>query len=106
MSDNKALVPVEQKTDDFYDDEIVAIRAVNVSVYIPIRPICMMLDINFDAQRRRINRDPVLAEEVMSVVVTTTDIDPNSRRPHTSEMLALPLDYLSGFLFGIIARLY
>jgi hypothetical protein len=40
----------------------------------------------------------------MSVVVTTTDIDPGSRRPRSSEMLALPLDYLSGFLFGIDAN--
>ena len=39
----------------------------------------------------------------MSVVVTTTDIDSSSRRPRTSEMIALPLDYLSGFLFGINA---
>jgi len=103
MSKDNAVVPVEQKTVAFYDDEIVAIRAKDGRVYIPIRPICVMLDVDFDAQRRRINRDPVLADEVMSVVVTTTDIDPKSRRPHSSDMLALPLDYLSGFLFGINA---
>jgi hypothetical protein len=103
MSDEKALVPVEQKVVEFYEDQVTAVRADNGMVYVPVRPICDLLGVNFDGQRRRINRDPVLAEEVMSVVVTTTDIDPGSRRPHTSEMLALPLDYLSGFLFGINA---
>ncbi len=39
----------------------------------------------------------------MSVVVTTTDIAADSRRPRSSELLALPLDYISGFLFGINA---
>jgi hypothetical protein len=103
MKNEKALVPVEQKEVEFYDDALVAVRAIDGSVFVPVRPICDLLDVNFDGQRRRINRDPVLSEEVMSVVVTTTDIDPSSRRPRTSEMLALPLDYLSGFLFGINA---
>jgi hypothetical protein len=102
MTDS-ALVPVEQKNVEFYGDYLVAVRTEDGNVYVPVRPICDLLGVNFDGQRRRINRDPVLADEIMSVVVTTTDIDPASRRPHTSEMLALPLDYLSGFLFGINA---
>ena len=103
MSAEMSLVPVEQKRVEFYGDYLVAVRTDDGNVYVPVRPICELLGVNFDGQRRRINRDPVLAEEVMSVVVTTTDIDPGSKRPHTSEMLALPLDYLSGFLFGINA---
>lgn len=103
MSDEIALVPVEQKEVEFYGDLLIAVRAPSGPVYVPVRPICDLLGVNFDGQRRRINRDPVLSEEVMFVVVTTTDIDPGSRRPRTSEMLAIPLDYLSGFLFGINA---
>lgn len=103
MSDEKTLAIIEQKTVEFYGDAIVAVRANDGTVYIPVRPVCELLDLNFDAQRRRINRDAVLSEEVMSVVVTTTDIDPSNKRPRTSEMLALPLDYISGFLFGINA---
>ncbi|MFN2135007.1 MAG: phage antirepressor N-terminal domain-containing protein [Candidatus Promineifilaceae bacterium] len=103
MSEEKALVPVEQKEVEFYGDHLIAVRSQGGSVFVPVRPICDLLGVNFDGQRRRINRDPVLSEEVMSVVVTTTDIDPSSRRPRTSEMLAIPLDYLSGFLFGINA---
>lgn len=85
-----SLSVIEQKTVAFYGDEIVAVRAKDGDVYVPVRPICDLLDVNFDGQRRRINRDPVLSEEVMSVVVTTTDIDASSRRPRSSEMLALP----------------
>ncbi|MCZ7671692.1 MAG: ORF6C domain-containing protein [Chloroflexi bacterium] len=68
-----------------------------------MRPLCDYLGLNWDGQRRRMNRDAVLSEEVMSVVVTTTDIAPDSRRPRTSAMLCLPLDFINGFLFGINA---
>ena len=103
MAGENALVPVEQKEVAFYGDEVLAVRAGDGTVFVPVRPICELLGLNFDGQRRRINRDPVLAGEVMSVVVTTTDIEVGSRRPRTSEMVALPLDFLPGFLFGINA---
>ena len=38
------------------------------------------------------------------MAVTTTDLAEGSSRPHTSEMLALPIDYLNGWLFGINAN--
>lgn len=99
----KALQPVEQREVLFYGDEIVAVRVADGSVYIPVRPICELLGLNWSGQRQRIERDPVLSVEAMSVFVTHSDIDPHSRRPRTSEMLCIPLDYLSGFLFGINA---
>ena len=95
MSDQKALVPVEQKTVEFYEDQVTAVRLANGDVYIPLRPIVEGLGLDWASQTRRINRDPVLAE-VKGVVVTTTPGGPQ-------EMLALPLDYLSGFLFGVNA---
>ena len=98
---SEALIPSEQKQVLFYDDEVTVVRLSNGAVYIPIRPICDYLGIDWSSQRQRITRDPVLAEVKMSVVVTTTDIDEGSRRPRTSEMVCLPLDYISGFLFGI-----
>jgi hypothetical protein len=55
--------------------------------------------LNWSGQQQRINRDPVLSDVAMSVCVTHTDIDPSSKRPRTSDMLALPLDYLNGWLF-------
>ena len=95
MSDEQALVPVEQKTVAFYEDQVTAVRLASGEVFIPLRPIVEGLGLDWASQTRRINRDPVLAE-VKGVVVTTTPGGPQ-------EMLALPLDYLSGFLFGVNA---
>jgi hypothetical protein len=106
MSDDKALVPVEQREVEFYGDEIPLVLVEitgNQMAYVPVRPICDHLGIDWPAQYRRINRDPVLADVCMSVAVTATDIDPESRRPRTSEMICLPLDFLNGWLFGINA---
>lgn len=94
-----ALTPVEQKQVVFYDDEITAVL-VEVEgkreIFVPIRPICEFLGVAWDPQRRRINRDLVLSDEVKGVTVTVT---PGGRQ----EMICLPLDYISGFLFGISA---
>jgi hypothetical protein len=101
---NKALVPIEQKQVVFYDDEITAVRLENGRIFIPVRPICEALGLDWSAQYRRINSDMVLSDVSMSVVVTATDINVSSRRPRTSEMLCLPLDYLNGWLFGVNAK--
>ena len=97
--ENNALVPVEQKEVIFYDDEIVAVRVTEGTIYVPVRPICSLLGVDWAGQRRRINRDAVLSEEMRSVDVTSTE----GERVVTRQMLCLPLDYLSGFLFGINA---
>lgn len=103
---NNALEPIEQREVLFYEDEVTAVLVrtdEGEQVLIPIRPLCDLLGIDWSSQRQRINRDPVLSDVVMSVVVTTADIDPTSRRPRTSEMLCLPLDFLNGWLFGVNA---
>jgi len=66
-----------------------------------MRPLVDALGLQWTGAHQRIDRDPVLSEVAMSVRVTHTDIEPGSRRPKTSYMLALPLDYINGFLFGI-----
>jgi hypothetical protein len=66
-------------------------------VYVPIRPICDFLGVSWTGQRRRINRDAVLSGEVRSVNVTFTE----PARTRQISMLCLPLDFVSGFLFGI-----
>ncbi|MDX1416657.1 MAG: phage antirepressor N-terminal domain-containing protein [Candidatus Promineifilaceae bacterium] len=96
MGDEKTMVPVEQKIVEFYEDKVTAVRLATGEVFIPLRPIVEDLGLDWASQTRRINRDPVLAE-VKGVVVTTT---PGGQQ----EMLALPLDYLSGFLFGVNAN--
>lgn len=92
------LQPSEQKTVLFYDDEITAVRMNDGRVLIPVRPLVERLGIDWNGQRRRIIRDAVLKDEVTSVDVTSTQ-GPEQKRA----MLCLPLDYVSGFLFGINA---
>ena len=103
---SSVLQPVEQKIIVFYDDEITAvvIEGNEREVYIPLRPLVDALGLAWSGQFERLQRDPVLSEIAMSVRVTRTDIDPTSRQPHTSELLAIPLDYLNGWLFGVNAN--
>ena len=50
------------------------------------------------------NRDAVLSQEIKGVRVTRTP-DSNEVRPGGSQiMLCLPLDFLNGWLFGVIAN--
>lgn len=94
-----AIVPVEQKTILFYDDEITAVRAEEGRVFVPVRPIVERLGLSWSGQRERIIRDPVLSKEAATVRVTRTEGDRQIGR----ELVCIPLDYLSGFLFGISA---
>lgn len=99
MADSSALVPIEQKEVEFYGDGIIAVRIADGSIHVPVRPICDLLGVDWAGQRRRINRDTVLSEEMRSVAVTSMEGD----RLVTREMQCLPVDYISGFLFGINA---
>ena len=92
-----SLIPLDQQTVVFYDDEITAVKAEDGTIYVPLKPICELLGIAWAAQRRRINRDEILSEALTSVTVTVTE---GGQR---GQMLALPLDLLNGWLFGINA---
>lgn len=104
MSEEQALIPIEQKQIVFYDDELTTVVVEGSRgrvVYVPIRPICDILGVDWSAQYRRTKRDPVLAEELTPcVVITATQGQPDQRR----EVLCLPLDYMNGWLFGIDAN--
>lgn len=100
-----ALVPIEQRTVVFYDDEITAVVVEQNSkqvVYVPIRPICDYLGVDWSGQRQRLQRDAVLSVEIRGVVVTPTP--PVSKFSNPQEMACLPLDFINGFLFGINAN--
>lgn len=98
MSEEKTLVPVEQREIDFYGDEITAVlveEGDRQMVFIPIRPICDYLGLNWSGQRQRIQRDPILGEVSSECVIHSQG---QGRR-----MLCLPLDYLNGWMFSINA---
>lgn len=101
-----ALVAVQQRRVDFYGDEIIAVMVEDggdhdssgqAQVYIPLRPIVDYLGLSWSGQFERVKGDEVLAEVLRSVRVTRTEAD-------TRTLLCLPLEYLSGWLFGIEAR--
>ena len=105
MTDEKALVPIEQKQVLFYDDEITAVLMQlqdEQQVYIPLRPICEYLGLDWSAQTRRIRRDPVLSKWATFVAITATNPE-EAQKGGNPNMLCLPLDYLNGFLFGVSA---
>ena len=88
---------IDERWVEFYDDTIVAILANiegRLQVLVPVRPVCEVLGLDWSAQRRRINRDDVLSSVVAEMTTTARD----GKR---YKMLALPLEYLHGWLFGI-----
>ena len=99
MSD-QSLKIIEQKEVSFYEDNITAVRVEDGTVYVPIRPICELLGISWSSQQNRIQRDNVLSEVAVpiSVFVTNTQGQGQSRK-----MVCLPLEFVSGFLFGVNA---
>ena len=76
MSDEKALVPLEERTVIIYDDELTAVL-VRVGgeeqVFVPVWPLCDYLGVDWSAQFRRLSRDPVLSEVQATVAVTATE---------------------------------
>jgi hypothetical protein len=97
MSDQTSLVPVEQRTVEFYEDRVTAIRVAGGDVFVAVRSICDNLGVAWSSQRRRILRDPVLVDELRPVTVTVTGTG------QQVDTLCLPLKYIPGFLFGINA---
>ena len=67
-----ALVPVAQRRVELLDgDEVLAVRADDGSIYLPLRPICASLGLSYQPQRRRIQRDPALEEGMREIRLQT-----------------------------------
>ncbi|MFZ1398455.1 MAG: phage antirepressor N-terminal domain-containing protein [Candidatus Promineifilaceae bacterium] len=100
MEKDSALIPIEERSVLFYDDEIklALVRTGDKEqAYVPVRPMCDFLGVAWSPQLRRINRDPILSEVATSVTVTVTEAG------QRGQMLCLPIDFLNGWLFGINA---
>src|SRR5437764_10317274 len=99
----KALVPLQVSQIDFYGDVLqVVLVEVNGDrlVLVPLRQFCQHLGVDWASQYQRIQRDEVLAKEMMTVVLTTTVIPVRGQR-QSYPALCLPLDLLPGWLFTI-----
>lgn len=102
MSDeSRALVPIDERTVDFYGDELTAVliqEGDRQEIYVPIRPIVEYLGLAWSGQYERLQRDAILSEEMRFVRVTRTNLGGNPN------LIALPLKFLPGFLFGVNAN--
>ncbi|MCA9933351.1 MAG: ORF6C domain-containing protein [Anaerolineales bacterium] len=95
------LQVIEQREVLFEGDSVIAVAVQEDGerkIYIPVRQICDLLGVAWSPQLRRINRDAVLSQKTRFVTVTVT----NSKGGNPNQV-ALPLEYLNGFLFGINA---
>jgi hypothetical protein len=100
MTKESSLAVVSQKQVLFMEDELTAVLVEEGSqnvYYVPIRPICSSLSISPAGQRQRVQRDGVLSEVAVNLTIALPGDQARS-------MLCLPLDFVSGFLFGISAK--
>ncbi len=82
----------------FDGDTIQAVKE-NEKVWVPLKPICEAMGIDWDGQRKLLQRDEVLA--ATTVTMTAVGADGKQR-----EMVCLPLDYLNGWLFKLTPSLF
>jgi len=78
--------------------EIAAVRDEDHNFFVPVKPICQAIGVQFEAQYHRLSRHYILAS-VMSTMDTT------GADGKTYEMVCLPLEYVYGWLFTIDANL-
>jgi hypothetical protein len=101
MSDEeKALVPVEQKQVQFYDDELTAVKGEDGRVYAVISHMCDALGIDTQGQTRRIQRQQVLDRGYTWVDILSTQGDVTQRR----RVQVLRVDLVPLWLTGISTR--
>jgi len=75
MSETQAVIePVEQKLvalTSAGSDEVLAARLDTSQIYLPVRPICTALGVNWPSQRQKIMADEVLAESTRTLRLQT-----------------------------------
>lgn len=101
MSEESALIPINQKEVVFYGDTLVAVMVQigkEPEIYIPVRPVSDALGLDWAGQYQRINRDEVLSQEVRLIRIESGNVQ--GGRP---EHICLPLEFIPGWLFGVQA---
>lgn len=87
---NSQIVP---QTVTFNNQELITFEQNGIQ-YTAMKPICENIGIDWDSQRKRIERDEVLNST--KVIMTVVAEDGKKR-----EMVSLPIQMLNGWLFGI-----
>ncbi len=94
QTNSELVEPVAEKIVEFYGDQIPVARMRNDELFVPLRPLIEALGLERSSQQRRVQRDPVLADGMRSIIMRGAD-------GRLREQLCLPLDLLPGWLFGV-----
>ncbi len=97
-SEEAAIVPIREQEVEFYGDMLPAIEGPDAQVYVPLRPICLFLGLDWAGQYQRLKRDPVLGEALRTVRLSRVQTAGGA-----PDVVTLPLKFLPGWLFGIQA---
>lgn len=60
----------------FYGDQILAVAVPEgpmIGVYVPLRPLCNLLQLSWGSQFRRTHEDEIMGEALCSVLITRTE---------------------------------
>lgn len=98
----KELVSIGEVTIPFYEDSLIVQLGEDGEIYVALRPIVEAIGLSWGSQLNRIKRDAVLSKKMqtLSVFVTNTQ---GEEIGQNREVVCLPKQYVSGFLFGISA---
>lgn len=91
------IVPVEQRTVEFYNTELVALRDHQGTIWVPLRRLCEAIGVASNNQIKKIQGDPVMSDHLVSLPILVPD-------GRTLEMECLSLKYVRAWLFGINAN--
>lgn len=80
-----------------FNDQSLLATVVNDIPHVALKPICENLGVDWEAQRKRIERHPVLNSTASMIKAVAQD-------GKLREMLMIPIEYLNGWLFGIDAN--
>ncbi len=97
-SNEVAIVPIREQEVEFYGDILPAVEGPDAQIYVPLRPICLFLGLDWAGQYQRLKRDPVLGEALRTVRLSRAQTAGGA-----PDVSTLPLKFLPGWLFGIQA---
>lgn len=81
-----------------FHNQTLSATLVNNIPHIALKPICENIGVDWEAQRQKINRHPVLKQVACMIKATCPGTDGKN---YSVDMLMLPLKYLNGWLFLI-----
>lgn len=92
MTKSIQVAPATIQTVSFHGQSLITVLQ-NGKIYVAMKPIVENIGLQWDAQFRRIKRDEVLNEGIAMMAIPSNGGE--------QQMICLPIDYLSGWLFGI-----